>query len=67
MSDYNDGAGAQAQQLAPAEYTSGTEKSHESENPHAREVVSGTEGTSKAVFGNQLSDMVLLDCSIFLT
>lgn len=48
MSDYNDGAGAQAQQLAPAEYTSGTEKSHESENPHAREVVSDTEGTSKA-------------------
>ena len=35
MSDYNDGAGAQAQQLAPAEYTSGTEKSHESENPYS--------------------------------
>ena len=51
MSDYNDGAGAQAQQLAPAEYTSGTEKSHESENPHAREVVSGTEGTSKTSAG----------------
>ena len=47
MSDYDDGAGTQAQQLAPADYSPEAEKSQDRDNPQEREVPSGTEAAPK--------------------